>query len=261
MENITRISDLPDQNNNNSSNSNNNYIYIKDSDDNTSNYTPINIHPNPYGISVQNPVITIENNQMQQQVQDDYQQQLHQQQLHQQQLHQQQLHQQQLHQQQLQQQEQLHQQQVQQNINYSEEQLQKMQNQRLPSRDIPQNTINIIQDEQVKPNFIPKSNVEEDYVKKYEDMTEKNLREYEEKNKKEKKIDILMNEIQTPILVCLLYFLFQMTIINMFFKRFAFLSIYNTDGNFNFKGLILKSIIFGSLYYTIIKTTNFINKF
>ena len=248
MQNITRISDLPDQNNNNSSNSNNNYIYIKDSDDNTSNYTPINIHPNPYGISVQNPITTIENKPIQQQLQQNYQQQL-------QQNYQQQV-------QQVQQDYQEdYQEDYQQNINYSEEQLQKMQNQRLPSRDIPQNTINIIQDEQVKPNFIPKSNVEEDYVKKYEDMTEKNLREYEEKNKKEKKIDIIMNEIQTPILVCLLYFLFQMPIINMFFKRFAFLSIYNTDGNFNFKGLILKSIIFGSLYYTIIKTTNFINEF
>jgi hypothetical protein len=31
------------------------------------------------------------------------------------------------------------------------------------------------------------------------------------------------------------------------------LSIYNTDGNFNFNGLLLKSIMFGSLYYAVMK--------
>ena len=136
-----------------------------------------------------------------------------------------------------------------------------MQNQRLPSRDIPQVTISHVQDEQVRPNYIPKVHFEEDYVKKHEDMTEKNLREYEEKNKKEKKMDIILNEIQIPIFIAILYFFFQIPFVNQLFKRFAFLSIYNSDGNFNFKGLLLKSLIFGSVYYVIIKSVNFINEF
>jgi nitrogen fixation/metabolism regulation signal transduction histidine kinase len=215
MENITRISDLPDQNN-----SVQNSISEQSTQPQT-NYTPINIHPNPYGISGQNPIITNQENQMINTSQKE----------------------------------------IQQNINYSEEQLQRMQNQRLPSRDIPQNTLNIIQDEQIRANYIPKVKFEEDYVKKYEDMTEKNLHEYEEKTKKEKKMDIIFNELQTPIFVAILFFFFQLPFVNQFLKRFSFLSIYNSDGNFNFKGLILKSIIFGSLYYTITKGVNIINEF
>jgi len=201
MENITRISDLPDQNN----------VMVSMSTSNPStnsslptNYMPINIHPNPYGISTQNPIM-----QNPQQA-DVY-------------------------------------------PSISEEQIMQMQKQRLPSRDIPQDTSNHIQDEQVKANYIPKVRFEEDYVRKQEDMTERNLREYEEKNKNEKKLDILMNELQTPILIAILFFFFQIPLVNTFFKRFSFLSIYNSDGNYNFNGLLLKSIIFGSVYYVVMK--------
>ena len=73
--------------------------------------------------------------------------------------------------------------------------------------------------------------------------------------------DIIFNEIQTPIFIAILFFLFQIPFINQLLKRFAFLSIYNLDGNFNFKGLLLKSIIFGSVYYVIMKSVNFISEF
>ena len=62
MENITRISDLPDQNN-----SVQNSISEQSTQPQT-NYTPINIHPNPYGISGQNPIITNQENQMKQNI-------------------------------------------------------------------------------------------------------------------------------------------------------------------------------------------------
>jgi hypothetical protein len=154
------------------------------------NYMPINIHPNPYGVSAQNPI-------MQHPEQPDHNS-------------------------------------KHQNQYISEEQIMQMQKQRLPSRDIPQDTTGYIQDEQTKPNYIPKVRFEEDYVRKQEDMTERNLREYEYKNKREKKIDILLNEVQTPIFIAILFFFFQIPLVNMFFKRFSFLNIYNIDGNFNF---------------------------
>lgn len=232
MENITRISDLPDQNNVISSvNYNMTSPTPLSTPSNNSglptNYIPINIHPNPYGISTQNPIMQhpqqpdYNNKQQEQQFQNNHQNQN-----------------------------------MQQNQYISEEQMMQMQKQRLPSRDIPQYTSEHVQDEQVKPNYIPKVRFEEDYVRKQEDMTEKNLREYEEKNKREKKIDIIFNEIQTPIFIAILFFFFQIPLVNIFFKRFSFLNIYNNDGNFNFNGLLLKSIIFGTLYYAVMKIIN-----
>lgn len=141
----------------------------------------------------------------------------------------------------------------------TEEQIKQMQQQRLPSRDIPNDTTSYMQDEQIKPNYIPKSNVSSDFVREYERTTEQNMREYEQKKKRENKMDDLFSEFQTPIFIAVLFFLFQLPIINtMIFKKFSFLDILKEDGNFNTSGLLFKSIIFGGLYYFVIKTTNYL---
>lgn len=186
-------------------------------------YVPINTHPNPYGISEQNPIMTnpqqasmagLAPAQGFQNQQPQY---------------------------------------------ISEEQrlmLNQQQAQRLPSRDIVQDTTGYSHDEQIKPNFIPQSNISSDYVRHYEDMTEKNLREYEDKKRKENKLDVMLTEFQIPIFIAILFLLFQLPIINtMIFKRFSFLSIHSEDGNFNFYGLIFKSILFGSAFYILSKIT------
>lgn len=216
MDSITRISDLPDQNNVYSPN-----LQTPPSQPNNpmntgnpSGYIPINVHPNPYGISAQNPIMPPPQ-------QPDKPQMPH----------------------------------------FSEEQLMQMQQQRLPSRDIPRDTSSHMQDDEVRPNYIPKVRFEEDYVRKNEDMTERNLREYEEKNRREKKLDILLNELQTPIFIAILFFLFQLPMVNVFFKRFSFLSIYNSDGHFNFNGLLMKSLAFASVYYMAMKATTFLAEF
>lgn len=187
-------------------------------------YVPINTHPNPYGISEQNPIMTnpqqastaglapqqgFQNQQQPQYISEEQRLMLNQQPTH-----------------------------------------------RLPSRDIVQDTAGYSHDEQIKPNYIPKSNMSSDYVRDYEDMTEKNLREYEDKKRKENKLDAMLTEFQTPIFIAILFLLFQLPIINtMIFKRFSFLSIHSEDGNFNFYGLIFKSILFGSAFYVLSKIT------
>ena len=216
MENITRISDLPEQNNVISSNNSAQMNQVGGGAGFPSGYIPMNIHPNPYGISAQNPIMPPPQQQDSQKPQMPH---------------------------------------------FSEEQLMQMQRQRLPSRDIPMETSAHMQDDQIQPNYIPKVRFEEDYVRKREDMTDRNIREYEDKNRREKKMDILFNEIQTPIFIAILFFFFQLPLVNAFFKRFAFLSIYNSDGHFNFYGLLLKSLMFGSAYYTTIKATSIISEF
>uniref|UniRef100_A0A6C0I563 Uncharacterized protein n=1 Tax=viral metagenome TaxID=1070528 RepID=A0A6C0I563_9ZZZZ len=136
--------------------------------------------------------------------------------------------------------------------------IQQQQAVRLPSRDIVQDTTEFTHDEQIKPNFIPKANVSSDYVRDYQDMTERNVREHEEKKSRLQKLDDLLTEMQIPIFVTVLFLVFQLPIINtLIFKRLAFLPIYAEDGNFNFYGYIFKSLIFGCSYYGVLKFTNY----
>ena len=203
------------------------------------NYIPINVHPNPYGISAQNPIMPIPqqpNVQQIQQVQqlENFTQRPHYQipETHNQLSEQQQM------------------------------ELQNMKHLRLPSRDIPHDTAGYSYDEQVQPNYIPKKNVSSDFVRDYEHITEKNIREHEQKKYRESRIDNFFNEFQTPIFIMILFFLFQLPIVNtMIFKKFSFLSLHNMDGNFNIYGLVMKSFLFGALYYSIQKITTFIVEF
>lgn len=194
------------------------------------NYQPINVHPNPYGISDHNPIQgsekinqpNIQVEQIQPPIQDTR---------------------------------------LQPNTLPEEfrNQIQNQAPQNLPSRDIPMNTQNYQIDANVQPNHIPEVKVQNDFVKEHYDMTEKNLQEYEAKKKRENKIDFILDEIQMPIFVGLLFFLFQTPVLNtLIFKKFSFMTIYNSDGNFNFNGLFLKSLLFGSFYMFVIKSIDFI---
>jgi hypothetical protein len=129
-------------------------------------------------------------------------------------------------------------------------------NQRLPQRDIPMNVLQHTQDEQIQPNYIPPPpKLTRDYIQEYQETADRQIREHEEKKMREKKRATWLDEAQIPILVGLLYFVFQLPIINsMIFKRFSFLSIYREDGNFNLIGLTLKCILFGFTYYSIHKS-------
>jgi hypothetical protein len=205
------------------------------------NYAPINSHPNPYGVSAQNPIMDIpsqtqfENNGQMPQVNNGQMPQVNNGQMPPENI---------------------------QMIQATElESLQNLQHQRLPSRNIPQDTVQYSNDDQVQPNYIPKHNVERDYVKDQYDMTEQNLKEYEQKKLQLSYWDRVFTDFQTPIFIAVLFFFFQLPIINtIIFKRFSFLSLYNADGNFNMIGLIFKSTLFGSLYYMVSKFTTFISE-
>jgi Fe2+ transport system protein B len=219
----TRISDLP-----NSMNNNNQRMSMHESKPSelSNNYVAINVHPNPYGISDKNPIMSHPEDSVSRQ------------------------------------QGFAHNatQQVPQYL--SDEQramLMPQEQQRLPSRHIQQDTTQYSQDEQVQQNYIPNEKVKRDYVRDYEEFTDKNIQNHEKENKRNQHIDDVLTDIQVPIFVSILFFLFQLPIINAYiFKRFSFLSIYNDDGNFNFYGLVFKSWIFGSIYYMITKFTSFI---
>ena len=136
---------------------------------------------------------------------------------------------------------------------------QQQQQLRLPSRDIPMDTTQFQQDQEIQPNYIPRAKLTSDYIKKYEESSERALRDHESHKHRATMTDQFFTEFQTPALIMFLFFCFQMPILNtLLYKYFTFLSIYNSDGNVNFYGVFFKSILFGILYYTIAKTTDYL---
>jgi hypothetical protein len=131
---------------------------------------------------------------------------------------------------------------------------------RLPSKDVKIDTQSYTTDEAVQPNYIPKPKLTKDYILDYEEEFEKKHAENKKRKHQENKIDELLTEFQVPIMISVLFLVFQLPIVNtLVFKRFSFLSIYHEDGNFNFYGLLFKSALFGSAFYFIQKTLDYIS--
>jgi len=131
---------------------------------------------------------------------------------------------------------------------------------RLPSRDIPMETSSYMQDEEIQPNYIPKPKLNVDYLRDYEETADIELKTHKQKKHRESIIDTLFTEFQAPIFVAILFFIFQMPIVNsLLYKRLSFLPIYNMDGNINFNGLLLKSVIFGAFYYSMKNIIDYIS--
>jgi hypothetical protein len=119
----------------------------------------------------------------------------------------------------------------------------------LPSRDIPQNTIPLQHDSQTKPNYIPdKGN---DYIG---DILNKEqiLKDNTRKQNQSDNIDYLYQQIQLPLLVAVIYFLFQLPVFRKNILTFL-PSLFNKDGNPNLYGYVFNSMIFGLLYCILIK--------
>ena len=87
----------------------------------------------------------------------------------------------------------------------------------LPSRDIPQNISTISQDPQIQPNYIPPPVNKSDYIQQYE-SNEDIINNYNKSHKNSNSLDEMYNEIQIPLLLSILYFLFQLPI----FKKYLF---------------------------------------
>jgi hypothetical protein len=226
MNNTTRISDLP-ENVTMQINKPNNLI---DSEQST-NYIPINVHPNPYGISAQNPIMPTLQQPTAQQMQ------------------------------QIQKLEQISSSNRTDTLN--EEQIRELKEMRqvnLPSKHVKIDTQEYTQDAEIQPNYIPRQKLTKDYILDYEETHEKKHIENEKKKYRESKIDALLSELQVPIMIAALFMIFQLPIVNtMVFKRFSFLMIYHEDGNFNFYGLIFKSILFGLAYYISQKSIEYLS--
>ena len=131
---------------------------------------------------------------------------------------------------------------------------------RLPSRDIPRDTDGYTQDIETTANYIPSPKLTSDYIRDFQKEEEVAIKTHKEKKHRERLIDTLLTEIQIPIFIGILFFVFQMPLVDtLIFKRMSFMRIYNEDGNFNFYGLFVKSIMFGCSFYSLTRVLEYIS--
>jgi len=129
----------------------------------------------------------------------------------------------------------------------------------LPSRDIPMTTTGHSNDPQIQPNYVPQPQNPVDYIKNYEQSSDM-VDEYNKNMSHQNSLDDMYNEIQTPLLLAVLYFLFQLP----FFRKFLFSYfpiLFSNDGNFNINGFLFSSVLFGLLFYVLNKVTNHFGAF
>ncbi len=204
MENTTKISDLPNKAQSFSNQTNE----LKES--NTTNYTPLNIHPNPYGISDKNPIMP--NPELQPPIS---------------------------------------------NKPEINEELQNMGHQPLPSRDIPNETNIYVQDPSVRPNHIPLVKNREDFLQDFSEYENELLHE-EAEVKKLDNFDYIMNQIQIPILLCILFYMFNTYFIRRGLTKFIPEDLIYSDGNLNKMGIIYLSLCFGLSYFLLDYFINYV---
>ena len=130
------------------------------------------------------------------------------------------------------------------------------QQQKLPSRDIPMSTTNYSQDEEIHANYIPppsKTKRVKDYIKEYDETESTRIREHESSKFREHWIEEAFRSYQLPLLIAILYFIFQMNVVS----RVLFLYLgklgwfYQEDGAMNVYGMLFKSAMFASVYWVI----------
>lgn len=129
----------------------------------------------------------------------------------------------------------------------------------LPSRDIPMTTTGLTQDPYVQVNYVPPPKSNEDYIGSYENNQEM-IDSYNKNTQQGNSLDNMYNEIQTPLLLGVLFFLFQLPI----FKKIMFTyfpALFSKDGNANIYGFIFNSVLFGVIFYVLNKVTSHFNAF
>ena len=121
----------------------------------------------------------------------------------------------------------------------------------LPSRDIPNNSIQISNDEQIKANYIPPAQIQEDYIRNNE-TPDYLIEENNRKTRNTNFYDMLYNEAQLPIIIALVYFLFQLPAIKKYNKNLLPF-MFKIDGNLNLYGYVFNSVLFASMIYVLLK--------
>jgi hypothetical protein len=125
----------------------------------------------------------------------------------------------------------------------------------LQSRDIPMSMDQITHDFTARPNFVPAAE-KINYIQDEETMETLIKQKREEKKNQ---MEYFYDEIQTPLLVMVMFFVFQLPI----FKKSMvnnFQAFFQRNGNYNLKGMVFTTVLFGGFYYSIIKSIKYLSE-
>jgi hypothetical protein len=111
----------------------------------------------------------------------------------------------------------------------------------LPQRDIPRETQELAADPQTMPNYTPPK--QQDYI------------EHQQVQVAPSKMDRFLEDFKMPILVSVLYLMFNLPIVQLFLTRMAPTVYMDTS-----TGLLARSISFGILYYAALMMGEYLNK-
>tara|TARA_B100000925_G_C21749495_1_gene362846 strand:- start:126 stop:635 length:510 start_codon:yes stop_codon:yes gene_type:complete len=127
----------------------------------------------------------------------------------------------------------------------------------LPSRDLPTNNSHITQDKQIQPNYVPKPE-NTNYIENDQEF-ETLIQQSKNKKVEQDRLDVLYDELQTPVIVMILFFFSQLPV---FQKTLAknLPSLFTRDGNPSFSGYLFKTVVFGVVFYGITKLTKQISE-
>ena len=123
----------------------------------------------------------------------------------------------------------------------------------LPSRDIPIDQNSVLKDVQVKPNFVPESSPT-DYITEHQ-TSEEIIRQNAKKQKSADNLDILFSELSLPLMIAVLYFMYQLPVVRRAFLK-ALPMCYSKSGELKLTGYLANSIVFGGIIYAVSKVMN-----
>lgn len=118
----------------------------------------------------------------------------------------------------------------------------------LPSRDIPMDESRVAADEEVKTNYVPQTE-NTDYIQDYQ-TNENIVREHEANIIKQASIEDIYEELQTPIIAMLIYFLFQLPAFKKYERRFI-PGLFGEDMNINTYGILFNSLFIALIIFTV----------
>ena len=126
----------------------------------------------------------------------------------------------------------------------------------LPSRDIPRDTTGMMQDAQVQPTYVPQPQRHVDYIQDHETSStlERVMHQNTRGSNRADTLETFYEEIQSPLMLAILYFAFQLPAVKRYMFRYLPSALFNADGNANLTGLIAMSAMFGLSFYTLQKS-------
>ena len=134
----------------------------------------------------------------------------------------------------------------------------------LPSRDIPRDTGAMMYDAQVQPTHVPQPQRHVDYIQDHETSStlERVMHQNTRGANRADTLETFYEEIQSPLMLAILYFAFQLPAVKRYMFRYLPSALFNADGNANLTGLIATSAMFGFAFYTLQKSmTNLLESY